>query len=145
MNYLNLERFGAHLRSLGVEAALLSSPFTLTWLTGYAPPIQTGPSPFEGGPALGWWRGGDLTLVLSDAEADAARERGAEVREYVGYSVEEPREVTERQAAVLREVLREQGGPGAGAGAELNFLPAALVRTLEDFLTVGDIRPLDGD
>ena len=57
MNHQNLERLGAHLRSLGVEAALLSSPFTLTWLTGYAPPIQTGPSPFEGGPALGWWRG----------------------------------------------------------------------------------------
>jgi Xaa-Pro aminopeptidase len=83
--------------------------------------------------------------VLSDAEADAARERGAEVREYVGYSVEEPLEVTERQAAVLRDLLREQGVPGAGAGAELNFLSAALVRTLEDFFPVGDIRPLDGE
>jgi Xaa-Pro dipeptidase len=145
MNYQNLERLGAHLRSLGVEAALLSSPFTLTWLTDYAPPIQTGPSPFEGGPALGWWRGGDLTLVLSDAEADAARERGAEVREYVGYSVEEPLEVTERQAAVLHDLLREEGVPGAGAGAELNYLPAALVRTLEDFLPVWDPRPLDGE
>jgi Xaa-Pro aminopeptidase len=145
MNHQNLERLGAHLRSLGVEAALLSSPFTLTWLTGYAPPIQTGPSPFEGGPALGWWRGGDLTLVLSDAEADAARERGAEVREYVGYSVEEPLEVTERQAAALRALLREQGVPGAGAGAELNFLSAALARTLEDFFPVGDLRPLDGE
>jgi Xaa-Pro dipeptidase len=144
MNHQNLERFGAHLRSLGVEAALLSSPFTLTWLTGYAPPIQTGPSPFEGGPGLGWWRGGDLTLVLSDAEADAARERGAEVREYVGYSLEEPLEVTDRQAAVLRDLLREEGVPGAGVGAELNFLPAALMRTLEDFFPVGDIRPLDG-
>ena len=145
MNHQNLERFRSHLRSLGVEAALVSSPFTLTWLTGYAPPIQTGPSPFEGGPALGWWRGGDLTLVLSDAEADAARERGAEVREYVGYSVEEPLEVTERQAAVLRDLLREESVPGAGAGAELNFLPAALARTLEDFFPVGDLRLLDGE
>jgi Xaa-Pro dipeptidase len=145
MNHHNLERFGAHLRSLGVEAALLSSPYTLTWLTGYAPPIQTGPSPFEGGPALGWWRGGDLTLVLSDAEADAARERGAEVREYVGYSMEEPLEVTERQAAVLRDLLRAEGVPGAGVGAELSFLPAALVRTLEDFFPAGDLRRLDGD
>jgi Xaa-Pro dipeptidase len=145
MNHQNLERFDAHLRSLGVEAALLSSPFTLTWLTGYAPPIQTGPSPFEGGPALGWWRGGDLTLVLSDAEADVARERGVEVREYVGYSLEEPLDVTERQTAVLRDLLREKGVPGAGVGAELNFLPATLVRTLEDFFAVGDIRPLDGE
>jgi Xaa-Pro aminopeptidase len=145
MNHQNLERLGAHLRSLGVEAALLSSPFTLTWLTGYAPPIQTGPSPFEGGSALGWWRGGGLTLVLSDAEADAARERGAEVREYVGYSVEEPLEVTERQAAVLRDLLREEGVHGAEVGAELNFLPASLVRTLEDFFPAGDIRPLKGE
>jgi len=67
------------------------------------------------------------------------------VREYVGYSMEEPLEVTERQAAVLRDLLREEGVPGAGVGAELNFLPTALEGTLEDFFPVGDIRPLDGD
>src|SRR3712207_4238938 len=58
--------------------------------------------------------------------------------------MEEPLEVTDRQAAVLRDLLREEGVPGAGVGAELNFLPAALMRTLEDFFPVGDIRPLDG-
>ena len=130
MNQQNLERFGSHLRSLGVEAALVSSPFTLTWLTGYAPPIQTGPSPFEGGPALGWWRGGELTVVLDDVEAEAARAHGVDVREYLGYSLEEPLDVTDRQAAVLRGLLREQAAPGTRIGAELEFLPATMERVL---------------
>jgi Xaa-Pro aminopeptidase len=58
MNQQSLDRFQDYLQANGIIAALLSSPFTLTWLTGYASPIQTGLSPFEGGPALGWWREG---------------------------------------------------------------------------------------
>jgi hypothetical protein len=134
MNYQNVERFNAHLRSLGIGAALLSSPFTLTWLTGYAPPIQTGPSPFEGGPAIGWWRGGELTVVLSDEEAEAAQDLGVDVRDYVGFSVEEPLDTTERQASVLRELLEQRGKPRGmdrgGAELSLRCSGAGLLRFL---------------
>ncbi len=140
----NFERLNAHLRSLGVEAALLSSPFTLTWLTGYAPPIQTGPSPFEGGPAIGWWRDGELTVVLSDEEAEAAQGLGVDVRDYVGFSVEEPLNTTERQASVVRDLLEEKGTPGRTIGAELNFLAAALARVLYEFFPARSVQPLDG-
>ena len=54
MNANPLDRFRSTMEEKGLQAALLSNPATLTWLTGYAPPIQTGPNPFEGGPALGW-------------------------------------------------------------------------------------------
>ena len=57
MNTANLERLTEFFGARGISAALLSNPWTVTWLTGYAPPIQTGPSPFEGGPALAWWAG----------------------------------------------------------------------------------------
>ena len=72
MHQQNADRLQDYFVSRGIVAALLANPWTITWLTGYAPPIQTGPSPFEGGPAVAWWYGGELTLIASDAEAAAA-------------------------------------------------------------------------
>src|SRR5512143_2782670 len=105
MHDQNLDRLAAYLRERGLRAALLSNPFTITWLTGYAPPIQTGPNPFEGGPALGWWQDGRLTLVVSDAEAPAARATGAEVVEYASYTYETPLAGTANQIEALQTVL----------------------------------------
>jgi Xaa-Pro dipeptidase len=144
MNRTNLDRLIEHLRGHGFTAALLSNPWTVAWLTGYAPPIQTGPSPFEGGPALAWWAGGELTLIASDAEAGAARAAGAEVCEYAGYTVDEPLDVVARQAAILREVLAGWDGRRAAVAVELRFLPAALAGILHDSLSGATLRPVDG-
>ena len=144
MNTTNLERLTEFFGARGITAALLSNPWTVAWLTGYAPPIQTGPSPFDGGPALGWWAGGDLTLIASDAEAGAARATGAEVWEYAGYTIDEPLDVVERQAAVLREVLGGWDGRGADVAVELRFLPAALAGIVHEALPGAALRPVDG-
>jgi Xaa-Pro dipeptidase len=144
MNRTNLDRLSEHFRGSGVTAALLSNPWTIAWLTGYAPPIQTGPSPFEGGPALAWWAGGELTLIASDAEAAAARAQGAEVRDYVGYTIDEPLTVVEREAAVLRDVLGGWDGRGATVAIELRSLPAALADTVHESLSGATLRPVDG-
>jgi Xaa-Pro aminopeptidase len=144
MNQQNIARFRDYLQANGMAAALLTSPFTLTWLTGYAPPIQTGPSPFEGGPALGWWRDGELTLILSEAEAGAAGEAGVQVRDYVGYTIEEPLPRFESQAAVLREVLGGHTGLTGVVGIELNYLPAAFAPVVHEALSQATMQPLDG-
>ena len=145
MNTTNLERLSEFFRARGVAAALLSNPWTVAWLTGYAPPIQTGPSPFEGGPALAWWAGGELILIASDAEAGAARATGVEVREYAGYTIDEPLTVVERQAAVLWEVLGGWDGRGAAVAVELRFLPAALASAVREALSAATLRPVDGE
>jgi Xaa-Pro aminopeptidase len=44
MNQEALGRVDDTLQRRGLDAALFSSPWTITWLTGYAPPIQTGPA-----------------------------------------------------------------------------------------------------
>ena len=144
MNTTNLERLTEFFGARGITAALLSNPWTVAWLTGYAPPIQTGPSPFDGGPALGWWSEGELALIASDAEAGAARATGAEVREYAGYTIDEPLDVVERQAAVLREVLGGWDGRGAEVAVELRFLPAALAGIVHESLSGATLRPVDG-
>jgi Xaa-Pro aminopeptidase len=66
MNQAAIERLHGLMKEHNLDAVLLSNPFNITWLTGYAPPIQTGPSPFEGGPALAWLRGEQLTILTSD-------------------------------------------------------------------------------
>ena len=144
MNQINLDRLSDYFRGHGISAALLSNPWTIAWLTGYAPPIQIGPSPFEGGPALGWWAAGELTLIASDAEAGPARAQGAEVREYAGYTIDEPLTVIERQAAVLQAVLGGWDGRNATVAAELRFLPAALAGAVHKALPSTTLHPMDG-
>ncbi|HEX7973714.1 MAG TPA: Xaa-Pro peptidase family protein [Anaerolineales bacterium] len=142
MNLENLERFNAWLQAEKLEAALLSNPATLTWLTGYAPPIQTGPSPFEGGPALAWARAGELTVIASDAEAGAVAGAGAPVQDYVSYTIAEPLRGAQNQAAALRRLL--EGSPADRVGVEYNTLPASFLPGLHQALPEASFRPVDG-
>jgi Xaa-Pro dipeptidase len=142
----NVARFGEYLRSKGLSAALLSDPFTLTWLTGYAPPIQTGPSPFDGGPALGWVHDDEFTLIVSDSEAPAVRATGAAVRDYAGYTVDQPLDCTQRQAAVLGEVLAAETTFFTGRVAfDPGTLTVALQEAAQDALPRATWRPLEPD
>jgi Xaa-Pro aminopeptidase len=144
MNEQSLEKLQKTLQEQGLDAALLTSPFTITWLTGYAPPIQTGPSPFEGGPALGWWRDGKMTLILSDMEAGAASATGAEVVDYVSYTIDEPLGGTARQAAALRKALSEAASMDWRVGVEYNFLAAPLLAALQEALPRVSFKRVDG-
>jgi Xaa-Pro dipeptidase len=144
MNREALARVDDTLRSLGLDAALFTSPWTITWLTGYAPPIQTGPSPFDGGPALGWYFGGDLTLIVSDGEAGPARDAGVEVREYAGYTIDAPLDVVERQTAIVRDLLGGWDGRGARVAVETRFLTAPLQATVQEAISDAALAPVDG-
>lgn len=143
MNLPALARLAEYCEEKRLSSALLSDPATITWITGYAPPIQTGPNPFEGSPALGWWQAGQLTLILSDGEAGAARALGIEVREYAGYSIERPAAGFQNQAAALRDVLREAGKVDGKVGVEYNFLPGSLMASLKDLVSSAALEPLD--
>ncbi len=52
-----------------LNAALFASPASITWLTGFAPPIQTGPNPFAAAPPLLWWDGERFTMAIVDGLA----------------------------------------------------------------------------
>jgi Xaa-Pro dipeptidase len=143
MNMENLDRFRATLKEQGILAALLSNPATLTWLSGYAPPIQTGPNPFEGGPALGWWVDDQLTLLLSDGESAAAAALGAQVRDYVAFTIDSLRGM-QHQGAVLHTLLAASAPLIGKIGVELNFLPASLATQLHQVFPQAQFHPLDG-
>jgi Xaa-Pro dipeptidase len=144
MNSEALARLGEFLKEKNLTAALFSNPATITWLTGYAPPIQTGPSPFEGGPALGWWHDGKLTLNLSDMESGAARGQGVEARDYVAYSIDGPIAGFSNQALALKDLLSASGDLKGTIGIELNFLPATMLEVIKESFPFAKTTPLDG-
>ena len=116
------QRARAHdrLRSRGIDRALFANPATVTWLTGFAPPIQTGPSPFAGGPPLVWYEGGQFTLIAMDGFAGEA----VAVITYPGYTFTAPIASADHLVAIVRDRI---GKSGAGQlGIEARHLPACL-------------------
>ena len=132
------------LTSKGIERALFAHPFTVTWLTGFAPAPQLGPTPFAGGPALVWYAGGEFTLIAVDAYAAEAAATGCPVVGYLGYTIAEPL----AGPAHLQDALRQAIGTVAGAGRvglEADAVPAALVATLQAALPgASELVPIDG-
>lgn len=120
------------LRDRRLDAALFAQPATITWLTGFAPPMQLGPNPNAGGPPLLWYEGEQFTLIVVDAHAEAAAafadELDGAVLTYTGYTYQQAIDGPRR----LQEALtRLWAGGGSGAvGMELNHLPAAVTATL---------------
>ena len=144
MNTENLARLNDWLRAHDYDGALLANPFTLTWLTGYAPPIETGPDPFSGGPALVWVRAGEISVVASDAEASALRALGVTVQEYVGYTIQEPLTCAERMATALSEMLGGTGKVTGRIAIEFNALTASLLLQLQASLPNAHLLLADG-
>src|SRR3990170_4602274 len=143
MNPYALDIFDGYLRAQGIWAALVSNPFTLTWLTGYAAPIETGPSPFEGGPALGWVQAGEVTLVVSNLETASASACGAKVQEYVGYTIDEPLRGTRQMSEALGAVLKGRAGGRGRVGVEMDTLAAPLLTSLAEALPRCGFLPVD--
>lgn len=82
------------MRERKIDAALFASPASVTWLTGFVAPVQTGPNLFAAAPSLVWWDGEQFTLIVVDALAALATpfadEPDGAVRTYPGYSVDTP-------------------------------------------------------
>lgn len=135
------QRQRAHdlLRARGIERALFASPASVTWLTGFAAPVQLGPNPFAGGPALAWYAGGEWTLIVLDGYASAAAASGCKVVSYLGYTIEQPIDGHGQLLAALRRVA---GAPSRGPiGIEQQALPLYLRDALP---LAAALEPIDG-
>ena len=135
------------LKSRGVDRALFASINSVKWLTGFAPPVQVGPSFFLGGPPLVWYAGGHFTLIVLDAHAGIAapfgQEPGCTLVSYLGYTIEQPIDGFKHLAAALRTAI---GTGGAGqVGIEARDLTAFLRDVLRDTLPpAAGLTPIDG-
>jgi Xaa-Pro aminopeptidase len=132
------------LQQNGIERALFANMASVKWLTGFNPPIQTGPSVFLGGPPMVWYENGAWTLVLFDWHIPNAGEFGAQpncrIIAYEGYTIEHPLAGAVHLRAELRRVM---GSALAGKiGIELRDAPADIVLSLRENNAV-DIAPID--
>lgn len=122
------EQAQARLTQHQLDAALFASPATITWLTGFAPPVQTGSNPFAAAPPLLWWADGHFTLIVVDGLAPLAaafaEEEDGTVLAYRGYTLDGPID----SALQLRRLLEQfwsQGQVGR-IGVESSAVPAAV-------------------
>ena len=145
MNNFAIEKFKSFLQEHQCTTALLTNPATLTWLSGYAPPIQTGPSPFEGGPAIGWWCDNTFTLLLSDMESPAAQALDLPSIDYISYTIDEPIAGFSNQAQALKKLLAPHKSLSGNLAIELNFLPATMLPILQDALPQVRFKIVDHD
>ncbi len=122
----------------------MSNPASVTWLTGYAPPIQAGPSPFEAGPALCWVTPHSVRLLASNLESGAAAATGVEVSEYVGYTIDEPLANVDHMTAGMAAMLGASAGLRGRVGIELEGMSAPLLSAFSAQLPRVSLAPLDG-
>lgn len=143
MDAFNLARLEAFLKSGGYDAALLTNPASITWITGYAPPIQTGPNPFEGGPALLWFHDGRPSVTLNDWEAGFFENSGVQVFAYTGYTLDGPVSSVAKQATALAEMLADARSLHSRVAVELDALPAAFYEALKECLPQATLVPIE--
>ena len=125
-----LSRFQMRLRELGLAGAILSDPGTVCHLTGFATPIETGPSPFWAGPALALVpAAGPSTLVVADSEPTAAQPGVVDVAAYASYVYAESLDPGARCQVALAGAVRSTGLSGR-IGVETRCLPLAVAEQL---------------
>ncbi|GAC1360194.1 MAG: M24 family metallopeptidase [Herpetosiphon sp.] len=136
------QRLRAHeqLAGNGIERALFAGRAAIVWLTGFAPPVQVGPSTFSGGPPLVWYAAGEWTLIVRDADATDAMQSGCPVETYEGLTPDAPLAPAEHLATKLREVTA--GVESGRVGIEEHALPVFLRAALPDAATVVPIDAL---
>jgi Xaa-Pro dipeptidase len=125
------DRIRQCLTELGADWAVLSGPDAVCYATGQPIPIETGPSPFTGGPALAFvGRSGGLGLVCSNVEASGQSE-GVALETYAGFAGV----VTDQLAGYRRAV--EQMVRRLGVGGKLAVQLASHPVSVSDILAPG--------
>ena len=103
-----------------IKQALFANPYSVTWLTGFAAPLQVGPGPFAGGPPLVWYQNGEFALIVIDV-ADATGVSIPVIR-YAGNTVATPIRSADNLEQIVKGLVT-----GAQPGVEMRHLPGFLM------------------
>ena len=137
------QRQRAHekLNARGLSRALFADPKSVTWLSGFTPPIQLGPHLFAGGPPLIWYEDGHFTLFVVDAFAAGTagfdQQPNCVTVTHQGYTFEQPLTGSSNLIRTIRKTLTLSRNHGGKVGLEERNVPAAISAALLDSLPAG--------
>ena len=132
-------RLTAWLRQSTLEAALLTSPFSVDWASGHESGIETGPNPFAGGPALLLVTTDRVTLLYPDCETPDLAALALTGLAYSSYTPAGPLEPGKAWLAKARELLA--GIIPGKLGVEFASLPASLTAMVHGARAIDDTLP----
>jgi len=142
----NIQRQRAikRLQADGIEQALFANPLSVRWLTGLDVPGGSAENP-----ALLWYDEGDFTLLVESSFAAQAASFGAQkgcaVRDYLGYTIQQPIDRPGKLARLLAEVTEGGLGETDVIGIETQSLSLNLWWAVRRLLPGGyDLTPIDG-
>lgn len=145
------QRRRAHetLQAREIPWALFADSKSVTWLTGFAPPVQLGSHLFAGGPPLVWYEDGHFTLFVVDAfaagTAEFSQQPNCATITHQGYTFERPLAGTDNLINTFRQRLATLSHTRGKVGIEERKVPAVLSAVLADSLPAGvEIVPIDG-
>lgn len=139
----------ALLKAEGIEQALFAKLDSVKWLTGFAPPVQTGPNFFAGGPPIVWYEDGHFTLIAVDsyaADVEAVNQNSdCSGVTYLGYTIEQAIDSQAQVSSAFRQTLASAKGRGGKVGIELTEATALHLNLLREMLPDGtDFVSIDG-
>jgi Xaa-Pro dipeptidase len=129
-------RVTAAARSVGAGWAVITSPDSVCYATGYEVAYETGPSPFAGGPVTVLVAPDATThLVVVNSDTTSAQEsHAASVTGYEGFSVDHPLRGHETFAGAVAATAKAIGLSGVCA-VERGSFPWSLGEALDPFVT----------
>lgn len=126
-------RVSAAAAEVGADWALLTAPETVCYATGYEVPIETGPSPFQGGPPIALvGRDGTSGLLVTNIEVATARQGYATtVLGYEGFSNQRQPQLLPNYLRAMKQLMRLLGGVSGVVAIEGAVIPFALTKLLD--------------
>ncbi len=127
-----LQRAAAAVKSTGSDWGALTHFGSICYATGHVAPIETGFSPFAGGPTTAFIAAdGVCGLIVANVEAGAARASWAdETVIYEGFAYDHPVDLVANYARAVRE-LKSRLGVGGVVAVEPECFPARLGELLD--------------
>lgn len=108
-----LQRTAAAVREAGADWAVLTSSDAVTYASGHVVPIETGQSPFNGGPTTAFVsRDGVCGVVCTNLESAAAKSSWAQSEIYTTFQFTENQELGAQYVAAVQALARRLGIAG---------------------------------
>ncbi len=138
------QRAMKRLQAGGIEQALFASPLSVRWLTGLDVPGGAVENP-----ALLWYDQGNFTLLVENSfaaqSASFGAQQGCAVRDYLGYTIQQPIDRPRFLAKALADVADSSLEETDVIGVETQSLSMHLWWAVRHLLPGGyDLTPIDG-